>query len=105
MSDLAEVALAKAKKRSPINFRIAANVIVQRGSKRISGRVCPGLLGLIGRIDENGLRIPIPLAAWQVAPSFQEQNTLAGWSQPVRQRRTTGSGTNDNDVEMIRAQP
>jgi hypothetical protein len=103
MPDLFEIALTQAKQHSSINFAVAADVIVKPRMESLPLGIVPGFRGLVVGVNENGLAIPIFAFAREIVAAFQQQDFLACLRQPPSHGSTTGAGTNDNDVIMLRA--
>ena len=59
MSDFAEITFTQAEQSSTVNFRVAADIIVESGMERLTFVAVPCFGRLVGPVDENGLRVPV----------------------------------------------
>ena len=99
--EFAEVALAQAEQGGAVDFRVAADIVVQAGVERLAGAAEPGLLRLIGAVDEDGLGVPVGAGARQVVAALEHQDALAGRGEIVGEGGATGPAADDDDVVMV----
>jgi hypothetical protein len=97
-----EVFLAQAEQSGAVELRVATDVIVRVRVKFLAVFVAPQLLRLILALDVDGARAPVVLLARHVVAPLEDQNALAGAGQGIGERSTSGAGTYDDYVEMIR---
>src|ERR1035438_2508329 len=84
-----------------IHLRVAADVILNAGRKRLAVLVIPRLFGPVLRLDKDSLGIPVVFLTRQVSAPFEHQNPFAGGRQMVRERTTASARTYDDDVVMV----
>ena len=99
--DLSEVSLTKPQQRRAIYLRIAADVILNAGLKRLAILVKPRLLGPVLGFDKDSAGVPVVFLTRQVPAPFQQQNPLPRRSQMVGECSSTGSRSYDDDIVMI----
>src|SRR5665213_173505 len=100
--DLVEVALPHAKECSAVDLRIAANVVMQAWMEAFAILAVPGLVRLIGAINEDGLRIPVCGRAWEIVTALEKQNALAARCEAMRHGRAAGPAADNNHIVMVR---
>jgi len=66
----AKIAFAQAEQSGAVDLRVAADEVMQPGMKCAAVAAVPRFLRLVGRIDEDGLGIPVVSGARQVTATF-----------------------------------
>ena len=99
--DVCEIFNTRPQQGRAINFRIAADVILNAGKKCLAVLVIPRLFGSVLGFDEDGLGVPVVFFPRQVSAAFEKQNSLPRRRQMVSERASTGSRAYDDDVVMI----
>src|ERR1035438_5553440 len=99
--DLSEIPLAEPQQSRAIHLRVAADVILNAGKKRLAVLVIPRLLGPVLRLDKDSLGVPVVFFTRQVSAPFEHQNPFAGGRQMIGERTTAGSRTYDDDVVLV----
>src|SRR6185437_17030128 len=84
--------------RRAIHLRIAADVVVQAGMKRLAVAAVPGLRRLVDAVDEHLLRVPVRGRARQVVAAFEQKYTFAGRREPLHERRAARSRSDHDHV-------
>src|ERR1700752_4955778 len=77
MTNLSEVLLAQPKERRPIEFRVAADIIIGVWMEFFPVHVAPQFFCVVLGINVDGLRIPVVLFASDIVASFKNQYPLA----------------------------
>ena len=73
MLDFIEVALAQPQEHPAIDLAVAADEIMQAGTKSPTVGTIPGLVGLISCVDEDSLAVPIFAFARQISRPVPEE--------------------------------
>lgn len=100
MLHLAEILRAHAEQRRTVDFRVAADVVVNAGVERAPVLVTRGFLSLVLVVDEEGLGTPVPLLARQIAATFYEEAFLPGRCQPIGERFPARTGIDNDHITM-----
>src|SRR5262249_36586072 len=77
------------------------DVIVGVGMERLSVLVAPLFLGVVAAFDVDRSGAPVLRFAPDVIPPLEQQDPFAGWSQPVGQSASAGTGADDDHIEMM----
>src|SRR5437763_1553588 len=98
MLNCREILAPEPGQRRPIDFCVAAHVIMYARRERLPRFVLPHLRSLISFLIEYSLRTPVFRLLRQIIPTFHEQDTSAAVSQRIGQRPTARACPDDNDV-------
>jgi hypothetical protein len=98
---LLEVALAKAKEGSPVDLGVAADDVLAVRAERDAVLVIPALGGDVSLAAEHLLGIPVLGLAREIAAALEQQDLLAGWRKPMRERAAAGAGADDDHVVVV----
>src|SRR5215471_19523647 len=101
MTNLTEVFLAQAEKGGAEEFGIASDVIVCVRMQLLAVGVAPDFLGLVLDFDVDHAWFPVILLAEHVAPSLQQQYSLAGRSEVIGERPSTCTSSDYDHIVMI----
>src|SRR5258708_4098190 len=98
MADLPEVLGTQAEQRGAVELGVAPDVVVDLRRELFAVLVVPELGGPVLAFDEDGGGLPVVPFPRKVAAAFQDQDPLAGGSEPVGECAAAGSGADDDDV-------
>src|SRR5262249_16485034 len=87
---------AQSKERGPVEFGIAADVVVGMRMEGLAVLVAPRFLRVIFRVYVYGARIPVVLFAPNVVAAFNEENFLARGCEVVSNSSAARPRTNDD---------
>ena len=96
--DLAEVLGAQPVERRPVQLGRAADKVVHLWFEGLVLGVIPGVLRLVAPIDEYVLGPPVLRLAGEEVAALQQQDLLAGRSEPIHQSPATGPTADHDDV-------
>src|SRR6266516_367612 len=103
MAQLAEVALPQPEQRGAVELRVAPDVVVRVRVEFLSVLVPPLFLCAVAALEHDRLGVPVLLLAGNVDAALEQQDALAGGSEPVGQRAAARAGADDDDVIMVHA--
>src|SRR4030095_2568994 len=96
MANLGEVALTQPEQGGAVEFRVAADIVVDMWMERLAVFVLPQFLRVIACFDIHRTRTPIILFTRHVVAAFEDEDALPGWRERVRQggaaRASAGCG-------------
>src|SRR5262245_1254263 len=98
MLDDAEVLPAQPQERGAVELGVATHEVVGAGMKFPAVPVEPRVCDVVATIHDDGLRIPVLLLARHVVAALEQQDPLAGWRQPIRQRPASRARADDDHV-------
>src|SRR5262249_20983430 len=98
---LAEILLPKPEQRRAVELRVPAHCVVRVRVKRVPLPVVPELLRLVTPLDIDQPRIPVGLLASDEVAPFQQEDAFPGGRQGMGQSATSGTGPDDDDVEVV----
>ena len=98
VAQLAEVLLAQAVERRSVELGGAADEVVHLRLEGLARPVVPGVLGDVAVVDEHVRRGPVLRLARQPVAAFQQQDALAGGSEPVDQRAAARAASDHDHV-------
>ena len=101
MLELAEVLLAEAVERRPVELGRPADEVVDLRLERRVLLVVPGVLGHVAVVDEDVVGGPVRRLAREPVAALEEEDLLAGGSQVPRERAAAGAGADDDDVVRV----
>src|SRR5437899_10132238 len=103
MAQLAEATLPQPEQAGALKLRVAADVIVRVRMEFLAVLVPPLFLRAVAALEHDRLGVPVLLLARHVVAALEQQDALAGGSEPVGQRAAAGAGADDDDVIMVHA--
>ena len=103
VTELAEVLAAQAVERSPVELRLAADVVVDAGRETLAVLVVPGVLRDVAVLDEDLVGVPVLDLAREPVAAFEDEDPLAGRCQVSGEGPATGATADDDDVEVLAA--
>src|SRR5689334_3373261 len=98
MNDLAEILLAKPEQRCSVEFRIAADVVIRVRAQRFAVRVLPRFLRVVLGFQHDGLRAPVVFLTRKIVAALDNEDLLAGRSQPICESAAARSAAYDDYV-------
>src|SRR5215472_879739 len=101
MTNLTEVFLAQAKEGGAEEFGITPDVIVCVRMQLLAVGVAPDFLGPVLALDIDRAWFPVILLAADVAPSLQQQYSLAGCSEVIGESPSTRTSSDYDHIVMI----
>ena len=101
MLELAEVLLAEAVERGPVELGRPADEVVDLRLERRPLLVVPGVLGHVAVVDEDVVGGPVRRLAREPVASLEEQDLLAGGCQVASERSSAGAAADDDDVVRV----
>jgi hypothetical protein len=99
--DFAKIFLTQPEEGRAIHFGVAPDVIVNSRMERATVPVVPGFLRLVFRVHEDRERIPILAFPRQIIAALEEEDALAGGSEPMRERAPARAAANDDEIVML----
>jgi len=98
---LAEVLLAQAIQRRPVQLRGSADEVVDLRLERRAALVEPRVRRHIAVLDEHVLRQPVLRLARQPIAALEQQDALPGRGEVTCERASAGAGADDDDVVVV----
>src|SRR5260370_8381774 len=98
MADLLEVALAQPEERGAVELGVAGDVIIRGRMERLALAVAPLFMSVVACLFDYGQTAPVVLLPGDIIAAFDQEDSLAGGRQLIRQRATTRAGAYDDDV-------
>src|SRR5262245_15962935 len=99
MLDLPEVLPAEAEERGAVELRVAAHPVVRVRMELATLGVPPHFFGGVLSFQVHRLRAPVVFLTRHVVAPLYHQDSFARRRKPMRQRATTCSSPDDDDVE------
>ena len=97
----AKILAAQADEGRTVDLRIAADIVMHGRVEGLAGAVAPHLLDAIASLAEDRLDAPVVDLALQVLAALEDQDTLAGRCQLLRERTPAGPAADHDHVVVV----
>lgn len=98
-----KVVFAQPKQRRAVELGVAADPEVGERIDALAGPVQPLLARAVAAAHHDFILLPVFRLAREKFPAFEQQDTLAGLRQALRERAAPGAGAHDDHVPVCDA--